>query len=40
MNSKYKVFKFKSNKFEEIDDLISIEELFLGSSINRDKLSY
>ena len=26
MNSKYKVFKFKSNKFEEIDDLISIEE--------------
>ena len=26
MNYKYKVFKFKSNKFEEIDDLISIEE--------------
>ena len=26
MNSKYKVLKFKSNKFEEIDDLISIEE--------------
>ena len=26
MNSKYKVLKFKSNKFEEIHDLISIEE--------------
>ena len=26
MNSKYKVLKFKSNKFEVIDDLISIEE--------------
>ncbi len=26
MNYKYKVLKFKSNKFEEIDDLISIEE--------------
>ena len=26
MNSKYKVLKFKSNKLEEIDDLISIEE--------------
>ena len=26
MNSKYKVLKFKSNKFEEINDLISIEE--------------
>ena len=26
MNSKYKVLKFKSNQFEEIDDLISIEE--------------
>ena len=26
MNSKYKVLKFKSNKFQEIDDLISIEE--------------
>ena len=26
MNSKYKVLIFKSNKFEEIDDLISIEE--------------
>ena len=26
MNSKYKVLKFKPNKFEEIDDLISIEE--------------
>ena len=26
MNSKYKVLKFKSNKFEKIDDLISIEE--------------
>ena len=26
MNSKYKVLKFKSNKFEEVDDLISIEE--------------
>jgi FdhD protein len=26
MNSKYKVTKFKKNKFEKIDDLISIEE--------------
>ena len=26
MNSKYKVIKFKKNKFENIDDLISIEE--------------
>ena len=26
MNSKYKVLKFKSNKFEGVDDLISIEE--------------
>ena len=26
MNSKYKVVKFKKNKFEKIDDLISIEE--------------
>jgi len=26
MNSKYKVLKFKSNKFEKVDDLISIEE--------------
>jgi len=26
MNSKYKVTKFKNNKFEKIDDLISIEE--------------
>jgi len=26
MNSKYKVLKFKSNQFEEVDDLISIEE--------------
>ena len=26
MNSKYKVTKFKKNKFENIDDLISIEE--------------
>ena len=26
MNSKYKVLKFKKNKFENIDDLISIEE--------------
>jgi len=26
MNSKYKVLKFKSNKFENIEDLISIEE--------------
>ena len=26
MNSKYKVFKFKKNKFENTDDLISIEE--------------
>ena len=26
MNSKYKVIKFKENRFEKIDDLISIEE--------------
>ena len=26
MNSKYKVIKFKKNKFEKVDDLISIEE--------------
>ena len=26
MNSKYKVIKFIKNKFEKIDDLISIEE--------------
>ena len=26
MNSKYKVFKFKKNKFENTDDFISIEE--------------
>ena len=26
MNSKYKVVKFKKNKFEKIDDLVSIEE--------------
>ena len=26
MNSKYKVLKFKKNKFENIDDSISIEE--------------
>ena len=26
MNSKYKVLKFKSNQFENVDDLISIEE--------------
>ena len=26
MNSKYKVLKFKKNKFENIDDLVSIEE--------------
>ncbi len=26
MNSKYKVIKFKKNKFEKIDDLVSIEE--------------
>ena len=26
MNSKYKVIKFNNNKFEKIDDLISIEE--------------
>ena len=26
MNSKYKVLKFKSNKFENIEDLVSIEE--------------
>ena len=26
MNSKYKLIQFKKNKFEEIDDLISIEE--------------
>ena len=26
MNSKYKVLKFKKNKFENTDDLISVEE--------------
>ena len=26
MNSKYKVLKFNSKKFEQIDDLVSIEE--------------
>ena len=26
MNSKYKVIKFKKNKFEKIDDIVSIEE--------------
>ena len=26
MNSKYKVVKFRENKFDKIDDLISIEE--------------
>ncbi len=26
MNNKYKVLKFKSNRFEKIEDLISIEE--------------
>ena len=26
MNSKYKVVKFKKNKFENVDDFISIEE--------------
>ena len=26
MNSKYKVLKFKKNKFEKVNDLISIEE--------------
>ena len=26
MNSKYKIIKFKKNKFEKIDDLISVEE--------------
>ena len=26
MNSKYKVLKFSSKKFEQIDDLVSIEE--------------
>jgi len=26
MNSKYKIIKFKKNKFEKIDDLVSIEE--------------
>ena len=26
MNSKYKVLKFSSNKFKDIEDLISIEE--------------
>ena len=26
MNSKYKVLKFNSNKFENIEDLVSIEE--------------
>ena len=26
MNSKYKVLKFKSNNFKNVDDLVSIEE--------------
>ena len=26
MNSKYKVVKYNSNKFENVEDLISIEE--------------
>ena len=26
MNSKYKIVKFRENKFENVDDFISIEE--------------
>ena len=36
MNSKYKVLKYNSGKFENIDDLISIEEP-LEISINSKK---
>jgi len=37
MNSKYKVLKFKSNQFEEVDDLISIEETLEISIKFKDK---
>jgi FdhD protein len=37
MNSKYKVLKFNSNKFEPIDDLISIEEPLEISLKYKDK---
>ena len=37
MNSKYKVIKFKKNKFEKIDDLISIEEPLEISIKYKDK---
>ena len=37
MNSKYKVLKFNSNKFESIDDLISIEEPLEISLKYKDK---
>ena len=37
MNSKYKVLKFNSEKFENIDDLISIEEPLEISVKYKDK---
>jgi len=37
MNSKYKVIKFKSNKFENVDDSISIEEPLEISIKYKDK---
>jgi len=37
MNSKYKVVKFKSNKFENVDDAISIEEPLEISIKYKDK---
>ena len=33
MNSKYKVLKFNSNKFENFEDLVSIEEPVIKSQI-------
>ena len=39
MNSKYKVLKYSSNKFENIDDLISIEEP-LEISLKYNAVSY
>ncbi len=40
MNSKYKVVKFKKNKFEKIDDLISIEEPLEISLKYKDKKNW
>ena len=38
MNSKYKVLKFSSNKFEKIEDLVSIEEpLEISLKFKKDK---